>query len=67
MQESIDVSMIDVCTEKGVSLKQVVFTLLFFVVAFIVIGYPKNSVDDINFLFVKETNYKSSRDFFKKK
>ena len=67
LQELTDASMVEVFTEKAVSPKQVFCALLFFAVAFIIMGYPKKRFEDINILCVKETACDSSRVYFKKK
>ena len=50
MQKVICGSMVEVCAEEGVFLKQVFFILFFFVAAFIIIGYQKKGGEEINIL-----------------
>ena len=57
----------DVYTEEEVLPKQESFVLLFFAVAFIVMGYPNKKVERKNFLSLKETAYEIFRSYFNKK
>ena len=63
LQKLIDVSMVEVCAEEGVSNEQVFFLLLFF----IVMSYPNKRVEEINVLCLQEITYENSRVCFKNK
>ena len=65
-KELTDASMVEVCTGKAVSPKQVFFVLLVFGVAFIIMGYLKKRFEEVNIFCVKETACDNSRVYFKK-
>lgn len=49
LQELIDVSMVDLCTEECISPELVFFSLIFLALVFTVMGYRNKRVTKINF------------------